>query len=314
LARVLSTATVLGLLAATAVAFALTEGAKLTRSPIYATKITNKVFSPKAADPKLRTAGVSFRLRTREQLSAWIEDAHGNRVRTLLHPRTEQRGARVDLIWDGVADNGLLEPDGVYRPVVKLQHSHRTVVLPNPIRVDTKPPTIAVPKPLQPVISPDGDRHRDVFRVHYHVNEPAHGILYVRVGGKQRQVEFTRGQKAFGELVWNGKIDGKPVPPGAYLLSVAAQDSAGNLSKPYPFANATVRYIALGRKRVTVRPGARFAIRVSTDAPTVRWKLHGRSGVARRGTLHLTAPKSPGVYFLYVLEDDHAARTAVVVG
>jgi hypothetical protein len=163
------------------------------------------------------------------------------------------------------------------------------------------------------VISPDGDHHGDLFRVHYHVNEPAHGILYVRVNGKQRQVWFTRSQKAFGVLVWNGKIDDKPVRPGAYLLSAAAQDEAGNTSKPYPFANATVRYVALGRSRVTVRPGARFAVRVSTDAPTVRWRLHGRSGVAKRGTMHITAPKTRGVYFLYVFVGDHAARAAVVV-
>jgi hypothetical protein len=309
LARVLSTATVLGLLAASAVAFAITEGAKLTRSPIYATAVTGKVFSPKAR----RTAGVAFRLRTRERIAAWIEDAHGNRVRTLLQPRRENRGARIDLVWDGLGDDGLLVPDGVYRPVVKLENSHRTIVLPNPIRVDTVAPKIQVPKPLAPVISPDGDHHGDVFRVHYRVNEPAHGLLYVRVGGKQKQVEYTLRQRPSGVLSWNGKIKGKPVRPGAYLLSVAAQDTAGNVSKPYPFANATVRYVSLGRSRVTVRPGARFAIRVSADAPVVRWKLHGRSGVARPGSLHFTAPRSAGVYFLYVFVGDHAARAAVVV-
>jgi len=313
LARVLSTATVLGLLAASAVAFAITEGAKLTKSPIYATKITNKVFSPKARETEQRTAQVAFRLRTRERITAWMEDAHGNRVRTLLQPRAEKHGALLDLVWDGLGDDGILAPDGVYRPVVKLENSHRTIVLPNPIRVDTVPPHIVVPKPLAPVISPDGDHHGDVFRVHYRVNEPAHGILYVRVGGRQVQVEFTRRQQLSGVLSWNGKIKSVPVRPGAYLLSAAAQDTAGNVSKPYPFANATVRYVALGRSRVTVRPGARFAIRVSADAPLVHWKLRGRSGVARPGTLHFTAPKAKGVYFLYVFVGDHAARTAVVV-
>jgi hypothetical protein len=312
LARVLSTATVLGLLAASAVAFAITEGAKLTRSPIGGTRVT-KVFSPKAAVATSRLAHVAFRLRTRERLTVWMEDAHGTRVRTLLPARTERAGAKLDLVWDGLGDDGLIQPDGAYRPVVKLENSHRTIVLPNPVHVDTSPPRIVVPKPLHPVLSPDGDHHGDLFRVHYRVSEPAHGILFVRVGRRQVQVEYTRGQKPAGELVWNGKIKSTPVRPGAYLLSVAARDVAGNESKPYPFANATVRYVALGRDRVTVQPGRRFAIRVSTDAPTVHWKLRGRTGVARRGTLRFTAPKTKGVYVLYVFVGDHAARCAVVV-
>jgi len=317
LARVLSTATVLGLLAATAVAFAITERAKLTLSPIASTKVT-KIFSPAAYDAAHRTASIAFRLRTAERVTVWIEDRAGTRVRTLLPARPERRGARLDLAWDGFADDGELVPDGSYRPVVKLETSHRTIVLPNPIAVDTKPPRISVPHPLHPILSPDGDRHGDVFRVRYRVNEPAHAILYLRVDAHERQIEFTLSKKPTGELEWNGKVpvgDGyRPARPGAYLLSVAAQDTAGNRSRPYPFALANVRYVSLGRKRVVVAPGRRFAIRVSTDAPAVRWRLHGRSGVARRGTLHFRAPKRPGVYFLYVFVDAHAARAAVVVG
>ena len=317
MARVLSTATVLGLLAATAVAFAITERAKLTRSPIGGTRVT-KIFSPQARSPVFRQADVEFRLRTRERVTVWVEDAHGTNVRTLLPSRTEPRGAHITLAWDGFGPNGVLLPDGVYRPVVKLETSHRTIVLPNPIRVDTKPPVISVPHPLHPVLSPDGDHHGDTFRVHYRIDEPAHALLFVRVGGHTRQVVFTRTQKQSGELEWNGKVkvDGaeKTVRPGAYLLSIAAQDLAGNVSKPHPFAVANIRYVSLGRTRVTVRPGGRFAIRVSTDAPTVQWKLHGRSGVARRGTLHFTAPRRAGVFFLYVFVGSHAARCAVVVG
>ena len=313
MARVLSTATVLGLLAATAVAFAITEKAKLTRSPIGGTRVT-KIFSPQARSPAFRQADVEFRLRTRERVTAWVEDAHGTNVRTLLPSRTEPRGARITLSWDGFGQNGVLLPDGVYHPVVKLETSHRTIVLPNPIRVDTKPPVISVPHPLHPVLSPDGDHHGDIFRVHYRIDEPAHALLFIRVGGHTRQVVFTRSHKATGELEWNGKVNGRPLHAGGYLLSIAAQDVAGNVSKPHPFAVANIRYVSLGRKRVTVRPGGRFAIRVSTDAPTVQWKLHGRAGVARRGTLHFTAPRQAGVFFLYVFVGNHAARCAVVVG
>jgi hypothetical protein len=215
----------------------------------------------------------------------------------------------VSLVWDGLDDGGLLVPDGDYKPVVKLERSHRTIVLPNPIRLDTVPPKIVVRHPLYPILSPDGDHHGDSFRVHYAVNEPAHGILYV----DGTRVAFTLRQKLTGELVWNGKLNLRPAPPGRYVLSIAAQDRAGNVSKPFPFAIAQVRYVVLARPRIVVKPKQRFAVRVSTDAPRVRWQLHGRSGVQRRGTLHFRAPAKKGVYHLYVFVGDHAARAAVVV-
>jgi hypothetical protein len=312
LARALSIATVLGLLLASALAFAITERAKTALSPIASTEVT-KVFSPKAAEATSRYAQVKFRLRTRERLSIWIEDRHGTNVRTLLSSRAEKSGARIDVQWDGFADDGLLEPDGSYRPVVKLENSHRVIALPNPIVLDTTAPKITVPKPEHGVISPDGDHHGDFFRVHYRVSEPAHGLLFVRVARKQTQVEYTLRKPLQGDLQWNGKVKSSALRPGAYLLSVAARDSAGNQSKPYPFAVVDIRYVSLGRNRVVAKPGNRFALRVSADAPTVQWKLHGRTGSAKPGTLHFRAPKSKGVFFLYVFVGNHAARCAVVV-
>jgi hypothetical protein len=304
-ARVLSTAIVLAVLAATAVAFVLTEGAKLEHSPILRTHVS-PVFSP---DGKaIPNAAIAFRLRTGERISVWIEDSHGRRVRDLLTNRVFRRGANVDLLWDGVADNGLAVPDGVYKPVVRLPH--RTFFLPNSIRLDTKPPVIAVHHPLYPIISPDGDHSHDGFRVQYRLSEPAHAILSVRGD----RVEFTRKQKLTGELIWNGTLKGRPARRGRYLLTVSAQDVAGNVAKAFPFAIAQVRYLTLARDRVVVRPGGRFALRISTDAPTVSWRLHGRSGVARRGTLHFRAPKRAGVYRLYVAAGSHAAKLSVVVG
>jgi hypothetical protein len=289
----------------------ITEGAKLTRSPIAGTDVT-QLFSP--AGKVHPVAHVKFRLRTRERLTAWIEDSHGDNVATLLPPRTVRRGAHLDLVWNGLSEAGTLQPDGVYKPVVKLERSHRTIVLPNEIRIDTRPPKITVAHPLYPLLSPDGDGHADVFRVQYKLDKPAHAMLSVR----GRRVEFTRTVRQAGELVWNGKLRDasgafRPVLPGRYLLTVAARDRAGNVSKPFPFAIVHVRYVSLARDRVVVKPGGRFAIRVSTDAPTVEWRLHGRSGAERRGTLHFRAPKQTGVYTLYVSVANHAAKCTVVV-
>jgi hypothetical protein len=305
-ARVLSTAIVLALLAATAVAFAITEGAKLEHSPILRTRVS-PIFSP---DGKIKpVAHIAFRLRTRERLSAWIENSDGRRVSTLLTNQTFPRGSKLDLVWDGVADNGIVQPDAVYMPVVKLERSHRTIVLPSPIELDTKVPVITVHHPLYPLLSPDGDGRRDEFRVPYTLSEPAHAILSVR----GRRVEFTLRQKTKGELVWNGRLKGRPAHPGRYLLTVSARDIAGNVAKGFPFAIAQVRYLTLARDRVVVKPGGGFALRVSTDYPTVNWRLHRAGGVQRRGTLHFRAPKAAGVYRLYVFAGTHAAKCSVVV-
>jgi hypothetical protein len=305
-ARVLSTAFVLALLVATAVAFGITESAKLERSPIARTKV-DKVFSP---DGTLHpVASIDFTLRKPERIEAWIETEGGRRVRTLQPPRSFDRGARVSLVWDGIGDGGIAPPDGSYLPVVKLIRSHRTIVLPNPIRLDTTPPVVTVKRPQHPVLSPDGDGHGDRFVTQYRLNEPGQAIL----NAGDKRVALTRCCKATGQLVWNGRFQSVPAKAGVYGLTAQGRDLAGNVSKPYPFAIALVRYVSLGRKRVVVRPGARFALRVSTDAPFVHWRLHGRSGVQRRGTLHFIAPKAIGVYRLYVIVGDHAKSCTVVV-
>ena len=307
MARVLSTAFVLALLAATAAAFALTERAKLELSPIYGTRV-DPVFSP--AGKTKPVAHIVFKVRSNERVDVLIEDRHGQTVATLLSSHTVKPRTTLQLVWNGVTAAGLLVPDGVYRPVVKLLRSHRTITLPSEIRLDTVPPKITVKHPQYPIISPDGDGHHDAFAFRYAIDEPAHAILLVRGD----QVLFTHTSKPAGELSWNGRLkNGVRARPGRYVLSISARDTAGNVAKGYPFAIAQVRYIVLARQRVVVPPGGRFALRVSTDTPTVRWQLHGRHGVLPRGTLHLRAPKSSGVFNLYVFAGTHVARCVVVV-
>jgi hypothetical protein len=301
LARVLSTAFVVVLLCATAGAFALTQGAKLERSPIYRTHV-DPVFSPATGG-----ARIEFALRRGERVSVWV-DRGGKRAATVVPGRHFAAG-RVRLVFDGFTETGRVLPDGVYEPVVHLAQSHKTIRLPNRIRLDSKPPVITVKHPQHAIISPDGDGRKDVFQTRYTLSEPAHAILYVN----HRRVLYTLRKPLSGELHWNGKFGVRAARPGNYLLEASATDVAGNRAEPKPFAIVQVRYVALGRKRVIARPGGRFAIRVSTDAPTVRWTLHGRTGLARRGTLHLRAPRSKGVFKLYVTANGHAAKASVVV-
>ena len=309
--RSLPIALVIALLAATAAAFALTERAKLELSPIYGTQQA-QVFSPDSKDPAKKVAHIRFHVRKSESIDVWIEDSHGNTLDTLLTHRSVRPHELVQLVWDSFTPAGVGVPDGTYRAVVKLEHSHRTIAMPSDIKVDTSPPHItARPSTKYPIISPDGDGHADVFRIPYEVSEPAHAILLLR----GRQVVYTNGQKTTGTLVWNGKLPGstKALSPGRYVLAIAARDRAGNQSTGVRIAIGQVRYLTLARTRVVVRPGGRFALRVSTDAPQVDWLLHGRHGTLPRGTLHLRAPKASGVYRLYLTVGSHTAVCSVVV-
>jgi hypothetical protein len=305
-ARVLSTAFCVALLAATAGAFALTQGAKVELSPILDTSIPVKVFSP-ACNCQTATAPISFHLRHKEHIQVWME-RDGKRAETLVAGKTFPRG-RVALQFDGISDAGLTLPDGGYQPVVRLPH--RTFTLPNTITIDTKPPVVQVRHRIYTHISPDGDGHRDSFTIHYTVkNEPAHGILIV----DGHQVEFTHDKVRAGKLTWNGKLDDHLARPGNHVLEISAQDAAGNRAKPFPFAVVTIRYVALGRTRIVAKPGSRFAVLVLADAPKLELLFHGGHRSVSPGTLHLRAPSKPGVYRLYVSAAGHAAKADVVVG
>ena len=141
MARVLSTAFCVALLAATAVAFALTEGAKTELSPIYGTKIPYKVFSPACNPRTCRTtvAPIEFKLRKRQHLQVWMI-RNGKRVATIVRGKTFPKG-QVALSFTGVADDGVtLLPAGTYQPVIRITDDHRTITLPNTIEIDTTPP------------------------------------------------------------------------------------------------------------------------------------------------------------------------------
>lgn len=301
MARVLSTAFLVALLAATATAFALTEGAKLELSPIHKTFVT-PVFSP-----GITNANIDFRLRKTDHLTVWVTRG-GKRVATIVPGHTYRPGL-VRLAFSGVSSAGITLPDGIYVPVVHFGRSHRTITIPSEILLDTRPPVIKVPHRVYTHISPDGDGHRDIYSVAYSLDGPAHAILIAN----RRRIVVTRGQKVHGKLVWNGRLDGKPVRSGNYTLQASARDAAGNVAKPFPFAVVTVRYVKLGRTRILARPGTHFAVRVLADAPVVSWRLNGGHGESRSHTLRLRAPTKPGVYRLYVEAAGHAAKALVVV-
>jgi hypothetical protein len=304
-ARIASTVLVVLLLAATAAAFALTQGLKLQKSPIFGTNV-QAVFSPVCECDKA-TATIAFRLRKADRLDVSIVDG-GRVVRTLESDRSHPKG-RVEIQWDGRDDAGRVLPEGAYQPRIHVRSQHQTITLPNPIRIDVTPPVLQDVSVSRRVLSPDGDGRGDTITVRYRLNENGRGMLFVN--GKRRALtRFPRKEEA---IVWNGKARGRPLRGGRYELELAAFDPAGNRTGKTVPVPVTVRYVSLGRDRIRVPAGASFPLRVSSDAARVRWTLGGRSGFAPPGTLRLRAPSQKGRFTLTISANGHTARAAVFV-
>jgi hypothetical protein len=320
LQRLLSTTLVLGLLVATAAAFAVTEGLKLVKPPVTRTLIVSaaraggrphqlKAFSPTCNCPTNR-AYLRFWLRRGDTLTLDVLDRERRVVATIVdsahaHPRFNRYA------WDGRTSTGRIAPDGTYRFRIHLAGQHRTILLPNELVLDTKPPLVRQATVVRDTFSPDGDGRADGVWVKYRLDGPARALLFV----DGTKVVQTRFRPTRGELPWFGKLDGRALPEGTYRLRVAAVDLAGNVTPRAKQAVVPVhiRYIALARPSLTVKARTKLGIGVRTDAADYSWRLDGDSGVESARLLVVRAPKRPGVYRLVVTENGHSAHARVVV-
>lgn len=297
---------VLALLGATAAAFAVAERLKLERSPITGTQV-DKVFSP-VCECARDSAAISFVLRRRETLTLDILDKDRRSIRTIVRDRREPAG-RVFYRWDGRDNLDRVVAEGVYRPRVQLERNGRTIVLPNPMRVDTTAPVVTLVRVFPRVFSPDSDGRRDRVTATYRTDERARAIMLI--DGRQRvQSKFLRLE---GQLVWFGRVNGRPVRPGTYEVRLRAVDRAGNRSLRTRAVPVRVRFVELSRERIEIGAGRRFSVRVRADADSYNWLFAGRRGVGDREVLVLRAPEEPGTYSLYVRVGARAARAEVVV-
>ena len=95
--RLLTTVTLVGLLVATAAAFAITERLKLTKSAVYGTVISTRI-SPTCGCAN-RKASVFFKLRRSDDIAVSVLNARGQEV-ALLAAQRYPRGP-VTLLWNG---------------------------------------------------------------------------------------------------------------------------------------------------------------------------------------------------------------------
>lgn len=301
----------LGLLVATAAAFAVTEGLKLVKSPVTRTHVS-KIFSPVCGCDK-RSAEIRFSLRRGDTLTLDVLDDRGREVKRLVDGVFAHRGFNT-FAWNGRRDSGAIAADGSYQPRIRLAVQHRTIVLPNRIVLDTQPPRVLEAKASRTTISPDGDGQSDSVRIAYRLSGPAKAILFLR---GRRVVGPTRFAPMSGSLTWYGKVHGSAVPQGLYRLRLGAVDLAGNVTGPLhgKLVPVRIRYIALARHAIAgVKAGTRFGVGVDTDAAAYDWRLGSRHGVSNSTLLIVRAPAKPGRYRLVVSEHGHVDRAIVVVG
>ena len=291
---------VVGLLGGSAAAFAVTERLKLERSPILGTRV-DKFVSPHSGRP----ADIIFKVRKPDSLSLAIVDRNDRVVRALVSSR-HVRAGRKDYKWNGRDDAGKPVPDGTYKPRVHLAGQHRTILLPNPIMVDTKPPRISLVRTSLATVSPDGDAHNDYLTVFFHASEPVRAVLYAN----GREAVKLKSFKAH-TLQW-GRRNGMPTKPGVYRLRLRAIDEAGNKGPATRIFRVRIRYIELGRHVIRTRAGGKIAVRVSTDARFYYWRIGPRHGRVRGRRLSIAAG-APGRYHLVVSERGHSARALVLV-
>jgi FlgD Ig-like domain len=303
-ARSLPTLVVFALLGSTAAAFAITEGLKLEKSPIARTAV-DKVIAP-GSNTSSR-ASIGFFLRKPDRLTVVIVDRHGNVVRTLARSRPAPRGTQ-QFTWDGRDDEHLLVPDGTYRPRVHLAHEHRTILLPNPIRMDATPPLIKLVSVAPRVFSPDGDGRRDFPRIQYRTSEKARALIYVDGDRRATVRHYVRA----GKFDWRGRAV-RRLPAGAYRVTLRAIDLAGNVGRPSRSVTVFVRYLELRPHVLRVKTDTRFGVRVLTDAKRYSVHLKGLHVLRSGRILVLHAPTAPGRYVLRVAANGHVARAIVLV-
>jgi FlgD Ig-like domain len=291
---------VLGLLAATAAAFVVTEDLKLEPDPIGRPRI-DRTFSPVCECPQA-AARIAFRLRGADVLTLTIADEGGKVVRTLLNEAGFRPGAQ-QFGWDGRDDAGKLVPEGRYQVRVELQRLDRLIEFPTQIAVDTTAPRLRDVRVSRREISPDHDGRGDAITIRYRVSERSEVRLLVN--GK-REVRTKPGKLA---IRW---APTRRLRQGLERLQLVAVDAAGNRSAGRPFF-VRVRYLDVTPSRLRVRPRRLITVRVSTDYPRYTWRLGRRRGSARMHTLKVRAPARPGRYALRISAGGRRQTTVVLV-
>jgi FlgD Ig-like domain len=201
----------LGLLAATAVAFATTERQKLEKTPFAVVRVDDVLSTVCRCDTNAAT--IALRFRRKHVLTVEIVDSRGRVVKTLANEATVRDGV-FSVRWDGRDDGGRVLPDGRYEPRFVLDNG-RTFDPPNTIIVDSVAPRARVLS-----YTPKRVHRGKGIRIRYRVTEPAHPLLFV----DGQRVIVGNAKALTAEFQWFARLR-----RGRHRLQLAAVDLAGNV-------------------------------------------------------------------------------------
>jgi hypothetical protein len=279
-------------------AFLVTQ--RLKRSdPIVSRVFFQQWIGPKCRCPKASVV-LRFDLPKAQRVTASLVNRQGEVVKTLADDRFLSKGTHR-FPWDGRGNNGLVVPDGSYRLRVGLREEGRAVTAPRVLHVDTRPPRPKIVAVTPPTVVPGSATRRGRVRIRFAgpSNPPAVIGVWRTDGGKALQVAGFTGRRGRHTASWDGLVNGRPAPEGAYAFSVTVQDKAGNKgSVPRrlpPVRRQAVRrggvavaYFTLQGPVVPVRAGAIARFSVGPLPRPVRWRLapYAHSGKFRTGVSH----------------------------
>ncbi len=301
------------------------------QDPLLRYRASDRAFSPNDDGIK-DTARIRFRLPEADDVTVTILDPDGGAVARIATNKPLGKGAQV-FRWDGRTDDGLLAPEDDYRVRVGLRNEGRTNTLPHSIKLDLQAPQPqiqAVDAPSHRPIAIDGlGRRSAVAKVKPPARKPVFSVWRTDMS-KPREVVDRLPSTGRRSAEWDGRINGSLAPPGTYMITVEAQDRAGNrgsapVKLPPPRTGKAAGGVGVLVQPIAVTPplepaGSGVIAHVGVNAGGRRydWSLrrldgervaHGRSATTR---LALRLPDGPATAFIVTVRTRAATARAVV--
>jgi len=265
-----------------------------------------------------------------------VVDAAGGRVRRVAQGVDLRPGVPLRLNWDGRRDDGRRAPDGRYRLRVTFRGQGRAAIVPSLTLVDTHPPhsTVCVgvrctQRRTANIVEP-GTARVPVYVKGVSRRYPTQVRVLRTDDGPPHEVATFTGPPRAHRLLWDGRVDGRPAPPGIYLFQVRVRDRAGNVAvspahlQPGEISGRpglTIRGIAAQPPLMPVTAGAKVQVFVDARGHGYRWSVRRigypqvrRHGVARNPHLSFRAPQgNSGAYLLTLQSGTRTTRVPFLV-
>jgi hypothetical protein len=322
-------------------AFLVAQRLKHQPSVVQSFHLVHREFSPNA-DSRFDRLHLNFMIKQSDDVTVDVVDRQGDAIRRLAEDRSLRALHALRLTWDGTDDAHAMAPEGVYRLRVMLRRDGRSIVVPRTFVLDLTP--------LHPIVTALGPVSGTRPVPELFPNKEGYVTATVRAGGNTRKLlvfktspgpvtlvrEIDLGDADTGR--WDGTAgDGRPVPPGTYLLAVQNRDAAGNVGTSPPLGpdrlprlpygsllrghgGVTVRHVGVQPPVMPQQTGKVSEFGIDTRRQPYRWSLRrvgGRvraKGAGTRGVFHVHAPGgASGVYLLEVRTRRQAGIAPFVV-